>query len=114
MFSHHQAIQIKAGDLLTDQWTLLDEFLKVCQRSAINWIAVCVDAGLGDVGYASRWTCEIYNHTLRIVELRAGWRIAQMKFHRVEGVDTSYEQKGGSYGLGKWKPEDMLPRGNME
>lgn len=78
-----------------------------------NGIAVCVDAGLGDVGYASRWTMEIFNHTDRIVKLQVGWRIAQMKFHRVEGCDLNYEEKGGSYGLGDWKPEDMIPRGNM-
>ena len=89
---------------------------EMASRSTLmrNGIAVCVDAGLGDVGYASRWTMEIHNFTQRIIELRVGWRIAQMKFHRVEGVDIDYEQKGGSYGLGEWKPEDMLPRGNME
>lgn len=88
---------------------------EMASRSTLmrNGIAVCVDAGLGDVGYASRWTMEIYNHTWSNVVLKVGWRVAQMKFHQVIGCDIEYEQKGGSYGLGDWSPEDMIPRGNM-
>ena len=78
-------------------------------------IAICVDAGLGDVGFASKWTMEVYNHTRSIIEINVGDRVAQMKFHSVEGVSKSYQDKGGTYGkpLGEWDPNDMIPRSSM-
>ena len=76
-------------------------------------IAVCVDAGLGDVGFGSRWTMEVYNHTQAVVEIIVGDRVAQMKFHEVVGNEKDYRDKGGTYGIGKWTPGDMLPRSSM-
>ncbi len=82
-------------------------------------IAICVDAGLGDVGFASKWTMEVYNHTRSIIPIPVGARVAQMKFHEVNGIITDYDAKGGTYGVGgsggvdDWKPDDMLPRSSL-
>lgn len=76
-------------------------------------VAVCLDAGLGDVGFDSKWTMEIFNHTAHYLHIPIGSRIAQMKFHEVDDAGISYEGKGGTYGLGKWEPEDMLPRSSI-
>jgi dCTP deaminase len=76
-------------------------------------IAVCVDAGLGDVGFASRWTLEVYNHTRREIVIPVGSRVAQMKFHEVDNCDLTYQAKGGTYGVMDWDPNDMLPRSSL-
>lgn len=82
-------------------------------------IAICVDAGLGDVGFASKWTMEVYNHTRAMMPIPIGARVAQMKFHEVIGNRTNYDDRGGTYGVGSggaaddWKPEDMLPRSSL-
>ena len=78
-------------------------------------IAICVDAGLGDVGFASKWTMEVYNHTRAIIDIHVGDRVAQMKFHEVKGVSKNYQDKGGVYGVptGEWDPNDMIPRSSM-
>lgn len=82
-------------------------------------IAICVDAGLGDVGFASKWTMEVFNHTRSIIPIPVGARVAQMKFHEVSGNMSSYDDKGGAYGVGAsgsvddWNPEDMLPRSSL-
>ncbi len=76
---------------------------------------VCIDAGLGDVGFHSRWTMEIYNHTHRILGIPVGMRVAQMTFYKVKGVSKNYVDKGGTYGnaAGEWTPEDMIPRSTV-
>lgn len=76
-------------------------------------IAVCVDAGLGDVGFSSRWTMEVINYSQSVIVIPVGARVAQMKFHEVVGNDIDYSQKGGTYGIGEWSPDDMLPRSGM-
>lgn len=76
-------------------------------------ISVCIDAGLGDVGFDSKWTMEISNHTRHLIGLRVGMRIAQMKFHRIEGPGKDYASKGGTYGQGEWHPGDMIPRSSI-
>lgn len=76
-------------------------------------ISVCIDAGLGDVGFDSKWTMEISNHTNSLIGLRVGMRIAQMKFHRIEGPGKDYASKGGTYGQGDWDPNDMIPRSSL-
>lgn len=77
-------------------------------------IAVCVDAGLGDIGYDSRWTLEIYNHTKVSLAIPVGARICQMKFHEVLGAGHTYQEKGGTYGSkDNWTPNDMLPRSSL-
>lgn len=77
-------------------------------------IAVCVDAGLGDIGYDSKWTLEIYNHTRNTIGIPIGARVCQMKFHIVEGPGITYQEKGGTYGSkDNWTPDDMLPRSSM-
>ncbi len=76
-------------------------------------ISVCIDAGLGDVGFDSKWTMEISNHTKYLIGLSVGMRIAQIKFHRVEGPGINYQEKGGTYGRGEWTPQDMIPRSSL-
>ena len=72
-------------------------------------LSVCKCAGLGDVGYVSRWTMEITNHSdYHPVVIDIGEPIAQILFHEVEGVIEHYN---GRYGQGEWSPEDMLPKG---
>ena len=74
-------------------------------------IAICIDAGMGDVGYDGVWTMEIFNHLESTIRLDIGVRIGQMVFHEIEGCDISYVEKGGIYGLEpSWNPYDMLPR----
>lgn len=68
---------------------------------------VCKSAGLGDVGFISRWTFEITNHLTVESRLRVGMRIAQIAFFYV-GRDVEHYQ--GSYGQeDTWTVEDMLP-----
>ena len=77
--------------------------------------AICIDAGLGDVGFNSRWTMEMYNHLKRSIAIPVGARVGQMVFHEVRGVSTNYQKKGGVYGMDKdnWDPMDMIPRSNI-
>jgi dCTP deaminase len=70
-------------------------------------LSVCKCAGLGDVGYISRWTMEMTNHSGFIVCIQPGEPIAQIVFHLVSEVEEQYH---GRYGQGEWKPEDMLPK----
>lgn len=78
-------------------------------------MAVCVDAGLGDVGFDSHWTMEVFNHTRIHIEFHVGDRIGQMKFHRIEGLGETYAERGGTYGHAndEYRPSDMIPRSNM-
>ena len=69
-------------------------------------LTVCQCAGVGDVGYVSRWTLEIGNQLDRRIWLPVGAIIAQVSFHEVEAPDFEYR---GRYGVGDWTPESMLP-----
>ena len=71
-------------------------------------ISVCKCAGFGDVGYISRWTMEITNHSQSAwIDLPVGMRIAQISFFRTGKVLNEYK---GKYGQGEWTPEDMIPK----
>ena len=72
-------------------------------------ITVCKCAGLGDVGYVSRWTMEVKNETNHQIGIRVGTSIAQIAFHEVGEVDEDYKNRG-NYGQTTWTPEDMLPK----
>ena len=74
-------------------------------RSALS---VCKCAGLGDVGYISRWTLEISNHSQTTITLPVGCRIAQICFYEVGPTLREYSGKYGS--RSNWTPEDMLPK----
>ena len=77
-------------------------------------LAVCIDAGMGDVGYEGQWTMEIYNHLDSPIFVDVGARIAQMVFHRVGEVDEDYYEKGGTYSTLEFGgPEDMIPRSRV-
>jgi dCTP deaminase len=79
-------------------------------RSSIgrSGLSVCKCAGVGDVGYVSRWTMEISNHTTCAIVLPVGLRISQIKFHYVGETLKEYRGKYGQEG--EWTPHDMLPR----
>ena len=79
-------------------------------RSSIgrSGLSVCKCAGVGDVGYISRWTMEISNHTTCTIELPVGIRICQIKFDYVGATLKEYRGKYGP--AGAWTPHDMLPR----
>jgi dCTP deaminase len=78
-------------------------------RSSIgrSGLSVCKCAGVGDVGYVSRWTMEISNHTTCSIVLPLGIRICQIKFDFVGETLKEYQ---GKYGQDEWSPYDMLPR----
>ncbi|MFC1626035.1 deoxycytidine triphosphate deaminase [Patescibacteria group bacterium] len=82
-------------------------------------IAVCKDAGWGDIGYVNRWTMEITNFSNVVIPLPVGARVAQIIFHETTKVPKldKYARKGKyqtsdsiSEIKKNWKPEDMLPR----
>jgi len=69
-------------------------------------LSVCRCAGVGDVGYISRWTMEICNHTKSRLWLPIGMKICQISFHCVGKTTIEYS---GNYQKDIWKPENMLP-----
>jgi len=79
-------------------------------RSSIgrSGLSVCKCAGVGDVGYISRWTMEISNHTTCSIVLPVGLRICQIKFDYVGETLKEYQGKYGQQN--EWTPYDMLPR----
>lgn len=99
---------------------------KMQARSSLgrNFIEVCKDAGLGDVGYVNRWTMEITNNSQYFtIPLVVGRRIAQIIFHEVEaGKSLDYSKEGGKYQgsndmeeLKKsWNPQMMLPKMHLD
>lgn len=70
-------------------------------------LSVCKCAGLGDVGFISRWTMEMTNHSNFPILIMPGEPIAQIIFHEVTEPLTQY---AGRYGQGEWSPFDMLPK----
>ena len=64
---------------------------------------------VGDVGYISRWTMEISNHTQTTILVPVGFRICQLTF---EYVGETLKEYRGKYGKAnhQWTPEDMLPK----
>ncbi len=79
-------------------------------RSSIgrSGLSVCKCAGVGDVGYISRWTMEISNHTACTIVLPVGIRICQIEFFYVGETLREYTGKYGQES--EWTPYDMLPR----
>jgi dCTP deaminase len=79
-------------------------------RSSIgrSSLSVCKCAGVGDVGYISRWTMEISNHSTCSIAIPVGLRICQIKF---DFVGETLREYHGKYGQEtEWTPYDMLPR----
>jgi dCTP deaminase len=74
-------------------------------------LSVCKCAGLGDVGFISRWTMEITNHSEWNILIPVGEPIAQILFHKLGRVGSQYSERGARYGQGDWTPQDMLPKG---
>jgi len=71
-------------------------------------LSVCKCAGVGDVGYISRWTMEISNHSTCSIAIPVGLRICQIKF---DFVGETLREYRGKYGQeADWTPYDMLPR----
>lgn len=79
-------------------------------RSSIgrSSLSVCKCAGVGDVGYVSRWTMEISNHSTCSIAIPVGLRICQIKFDFVGETLSEYHGKYGQEA--DWTPYDMLPR----
>jgi len=76
---------------------------------ARHGLSVHESAGLGDCGFVSRWTLEIWNHRHYPILIPVGARVGCVSFERVEGNDELYV---GRYNVSKeeWTPEAMLPR----
>ena len=66
-------------------------------RSSIgrSCLSVCKCAGVGDVGFISRWTMEITNHSHAMVQLPVGLRVAQILFYEVGETFREYQGKYG-------------------
>jgi len=89
-----------------------------------SFLHVCACAGLGDVGFMSRWTMEIFNRsTLFTIPLVVGRRYAQISFFDVEPIEEGGRYfRGGKYQQGAtakevmkaWKPEAMLPKAYLD
>ncbi len=79
-------------------------------RSSIgrSCLSVCKCAGVGDVGYISRWTMEITNHSHAMAIVPVGLRVAQILFYEVGETAREYQGKYGSWT--DWTPKDMLPK----
>lgn len=79
-------------------------------RSSIgrSCLSVCKCAGVGDVGYISRWTLEITNHSHAMAIIPVGLRVAQILFYEVGETLREYHGKYGSWK--DWSPKDMLPK----
>lgn len=85
-----------------------------------NGVEVCRCAGMGDVGYFTRWTMEIVNTSrFQTIALPVGRRVAQLLFFQVEPVAAGdVYDKGGKYQtssklaelMAEWTPEQMLPK----
>lgn len=82
-------------------------------------------AGVGDVGYCTRWTLEITNNLQHhMIPLVVGRRIGQVLFDGVTPLDEEdgdYRSSGkyqGAVGLDEmirmWHPDMMLPRAYMD
>lgn len=75
-------------------------------------------AGMGDVGYISRWSMRIKNEGHSPLLLIVGMKIGQIVFIRTgQPALSSYEEKGNYQVTGeiseiieKWKPDDILPK----
>ena len=125
---HEKLILLEPGEMILAH---TEEFIggscdfvttKMYARSSSgrNGLEVCRCAGLGDVGYFTRWTMEIAN-TSRFdsIFIVPGRRIAQLTFFQVERVDAKdVYSKQGKYqdtdALDKlkaaWTPDQMLPK----
>jgi dCTP deaminase len=89
-----------------------------------NEITVCNDAGMGDVGYFTRWTFEIRNNSRsRVIVLPCGRRIGQILFFNVGKIDPEdVYSKSGKYQnkatlaelKAAWIPEEMLPKQHLD
>ncbi len=92
-------------------------------RARSSWgrwgLQVCACAGWGDVGYYSRWTCELSNLNPFPVRVRVGTVFAQIVFLRVEAPEAGsqyfetgqYQKESDVAELQKlWRPEQMLPK----
>lgn len=88
---------------------------KMYSRSTVarSGLSVCRCAGVVDVGYISRWTMEISNHTQTTIWVPVGFRICQLTFEYVGDTLKEYHGKYGRSEL-KWTPEDMLPKPQLD
>jgi dCTP deaminase len=78
-------------------------------------ITVCRCAGLGDIGFISRWTMEITNNNDVPIFIPLNARVGQIVFFYTGISDTTYKgkyQKGDNLEeiVKDWTPEMMLPK----
>lgn len=91
-------------------------------RSTIgrSFLEIARCAGVGDVGYFTRWTLEVVNTSrYHRIPLVVGRRVGQVMFHQVEQVaaedvysfDGKYQTSSSLEEIkARWRPEMMLPR----
>jgi len=91
--------------------------MKARSGAGRSFLEVCRCAGWGDIGYHSRWTCEVVNSSGKYdVILVVGYRYPQMVFFRTRETEETYA-KDGTYQIGQtpeeihqhWSPMSMRP-----
>jgi dCTP deaminase len=90
--------------------------MKARSSSARVGIAVCKDAGAGDVGYINRWCMQIQNTSQNTITISVGFRIAQILFLYCANSSKSYTLNGQyqksdniEETMNDWSPESMIP-----
>lgn len=108
-----QKIYIPEGDTLLGRTierigTSGDIVARMKSRSTTRrtGISVCMDAGLGDVGYDNPWTCEFTAHARGGMRMTVGETFAQMVFERTDSPPL--RPYSGQYNADAW-PLCMIP-----
>jgi dCTP deaminase len=114
-FAEDGIIRIRPGDTIlahTEEEVRVMNGFTTSKRSRSSigrsCLSVCKCAGVGDVGYVSKWTMEITNHSHAMAILPVGLRVAQILFYEVGETLREYQGKYGSWK--DWSPKDMLPK----
>lgn len=98
---------------------VVTSFVQATSTAGRIGLTACLCAGWGDVGYANRWTLEIYNTSPYTIFIPVGTVLAQVCFELVNVPEKIYGKDVGSYSQGttlkeleeNWDPKrSMVPR----
>jgi dCTP deaminase len=98
---------------------VVTSYLQATSTAARIGLTACLCAGWGDVGYANRWTLEIFNTSPYTIFIPVGSVLAQICFETVNTPEKIYGKDVGSYSSGNtlaeleenWDPKRyMVPR----
>jgi dCTP deaminase len=80
--------------------------LRAKSTSGREFLTVCQDAGLGDIGYSNFWTTELSSHLWGTTYVKVGQEFGQVVFHATTQSDAVYD---GQYATTEF-PECMVPK----